>query len=36
MQKASNGKIVPQVHYASRLPGVAAGQDHLGVILLRF
>jgi hypothetical protein len=35
-EKPPNGKIVAQVHYASRLPGVVAGQDYLGGILLRF
>jgi len=33
MPKTSDGKIVAQVHYASRLPRVQAGQDYLGVIL---
>ena len=28
--KPPNGRIVAQVHYASRLPGVAARQDYLG------
>jgi hypothetical protein len=36
MQKTSDGKIVAQVHYASRLPRVAAQKDYLGRILLRF
>jgi hypothetical protein len=36
MQKPPNGKIVAQVHYASRLPGDVAGQDYLRGILLRF
>jgi hypothetical protein len=35
-EKPPNGKIVAQVHYASRLPGVMAGQDYLSRILLRF
>jgi len=30
MQKPPNGKIVAQVHYASRLPGFMARQDYLG------
>jgi hypothetical protein len=30
MQKPPNGKIVAQVHYASRLPGFVARQDYLG------
>jgi hypothetical protein len=33
MPKTSDGKIVAQVHYASRLSRVQAGQDYLGVIL---
>ena len=35
MQETSDGKIVAQVHYASRLPRVVARQDYLGGILLR-
>jgi hypothetical protein len=30
MQNLRNGRIVAQVHYASRLPGDMAGQDYLG------
>jgi hypothetical protein len=29
MQKPSDGKIVAQIHYASRLPRIAAKQDYL-------
>jgi len=36
MQETSDGKIVAQVHYASRLLRVAAQKDYLGRILLRF
>jgi hypothetical protein len=35
MQKTSDGKIVAQVHYASRPLRVAARQDYLAVILPR-
>src|SRR5271169_1736481 len=35
MQETSSGKIVAQVHYASRLLRVMAKQDHLSGILLR-
>jgi hypothetical protein len=35
MQKPPDGKIVAQVHYASRLPRVAARQDYLRGILRR-
>jgi hypothetical protein len=35
-RKPPNGKIVAQVLYASRLPGVLARQDYLRGILLRF
>ena len=35
-RKPPNGRIVAQLHYASRLPGIMAGQDNLGGILLRF
>jgi hypothetical protein len=35
MQKTSDGKIVAQIRYASRLPRIAAKQDYLGVILPR-
>jgi hypothetical protein len=34
--KPPNGKIVAQVHYASRLPRVVARQDYLSGSLLRF
>ena len=36
MQETSDGKIVAQVHYASRPLRVAAQKDYLGRILLRF
>jgi len=35
-EKPPNGRIVAQVHYASRLPGDMAGEDYLDGILLRF
>ena len=35
MQETSDGKIVAQVHYASRPLRVAAQKDYLGRILLR-
>jgi hypothetical protein len=35
MPKTSDGKIVAQVHYASRLPRIQARQDYLRVILPR-
>jgi hypothetical protein len=34
MQKPPDGKIVAQVHYASRLPRFKARQDYLSAILL--
>jgi hypothetical protein len=35
MQNASDGRIVAQVHYASRLPRFMARQDYLSGILRR-
>ena len=35
MQKTSDGKIVAQIPYASRLPRFVAKQDYLSAILLR-
>jgi hypothetical protein len=35
MQKTSDGKIVAQGHYASRLLGIVARQDYLSRILPR-
>jgi hypothetical protein len=35
MQKTSDGKIVAQERYASRLPGIVARQDYLSRILPR-
>jgi hypothetical protein len=35
MQETSDGKIVAQIHYASRLRRIAAKQDYLSEILPR-
>jgi len=35
MQKPSDGKIVAQLRYASRLPRIVAKQDYLSEILPR-
>jgi hypothetical protein len=35
MQNTSDGKIVAQIHYASRLPRIVAKQDYLSEILPR-